>query len=571
MASGLTYALGTLLVAIALATGVWLVRWLAESVWLQEFGAAWLGAIAPRYFAFVTFVGGTILLVSGATPTAADRLGWVRDFLPLPIIEVSAYFASIAGIGLILLARGLQQRLGVAYHATVWLLVGGIVFSLTSALDITQAVALTAMLLVLLPNRRFFYRKASVLEERFTTGWILAIAAVLLATLAVVFAHYGADALGSDVFWRFHGRAQGPRAVRGFILAALALAVFAALRLVRPARVTPEEPSVDDLAEARRIVHACPHASSHLVLLGDKQLLFDDDHMAFIMYGVAGRSWVAMGDPVGPQARAAALVDRFVAMAHHAGGWAVFYRARPDMLPLYLDYAFSVVKLGEIAVVPLADFSLDGPARRNLRRTWRRAVDDGCTFHVLDAPALDAAMPELSRVSEAWLRDKRTREKGFSMGRFDPEFVRDTTVGVVRQADRIVAFVTLWPAGGRAEVEVDLMRYVVDAPPGIMRYALIEAMFWARAEGYARFNLGMAPLSGIRASAATPVWNQIMLAVRGAGERYYNFQGLREFKEWFHPQWEPRYLVSPGGARRPVVVANIASLVSGSLRGTFVK
>lgn len=159
----------------------------------------------------------------------------------------------------------------------------------------------------------------------------------------------------------------------------------------------------------------------------------------------------------------------------------------------------------------------------------------------------------------------------FSLDAFDPAFMRGTVIGMVQQAGRIVAFVTLWPAGGRAEVEVDLMRYVGDAPPGIMRNALIEAMFWAKAQGYARFNLGMAPLSGIRVSAVTPVWNPIMLAVRGAGKRYYNFQGQRGFKEWFYPQWEPRYLVSPGGARRPVVVVSIASLVSSGLRGTFVK
>ena len=42
-----------------------------------------------------------------------------------------------------------------------------------------------------------------------------------------------------------------------------------------------------------------------------------------------------------------------------------------------------------------------------------------------------------------------------------------------------------------------------------------------------------------------------------------------EFKNWFDPEWEPTYLVSPGGTRRPIVLANIASLVSGGLGGAF--
>ena len=104
-----------------------------------------------------------------------------------------------------------------------------------------------------------------------------------------------------------------------------------------------------------------------------------------------------------------------------------------------------------------------------------------------------------------------------------------------------------------------------------MRYALIEAMFWAQREGYGAFNLGMAPLSGIRTSPVMPAWQQLSLAVREVGERYYNFKGLRDFKEWFYPEWEPRYLVSPGGTRRPIVMANISTLISGSIRGVFTR
>lgn len=46
---------------------------------------------------------------------------------------------------------------------------------------------------------------------------------------------------------------------------------------------------------------------------------------------------------------------------------------------------------------------------------------------------------------------------------------------------------------------------------------------------------------------------------------------VNDRKQWFYPQWEPRYLILPGRARRPAVVASIAWFVSGSLRGTFVK
>src|SRR5262249_23690608 len=82
--------------------------------------------LVPDGFALMTFAAGAILLWSGATPARAGRMGWVNDFLPLPVVEASTYFASIAGVGLIILARGLQLRLDAAYHLTMSLLVVGI-------------------------------------------------------------------------------------------------------------------------------------------------------------------------------------------------------------------------------------------------------------------------------------------------------------------------------------------------------------------------------------------------------------------------------------------------------------
>jgi phosphatidylglycerol lysyltransferase len=527
-----------------------------------------VGSSAPTLFAASTFLAGAILLYSGATPARAGRLGWVNDVLPLPIVEASAYFASIAGVGLIILARGLQQRLDAAYHLTVWLLAGSVVFALASALDIEQAIVCSIMLAMLIPSRKYFYRKASIFEERFTGGWVAAIATVLAVVAVSAVSHYGSRNLGPGVFWRFADTAQGPRAQRALLMAGIALAAYAILRLLRPARPEIIHAPAEDLAVAEPIVAASSRASSHLVFLGDKAVMFDETRSAFIMYGIAGRSWVSLGDPVGPVGQSVALINAFITEADRHGGWPVFYRVTPALLYLYLEYALAVVKLGEVARVSLTEFSLDGPKRRNLRRVWRKIVDDGCSFEIHRGGTFDDLVPELRPISDSWLADKGAREKQFSLGRFDPDFIRRSALGVVRREGKPIAFVTVWQSGQHGEVEVDLMRYA-DAPPGIMRYALIETMLWAKGEGYAWCNLGAAPLSGIRSSSVTPLWNKMGLAVRGMGERYYNFKGIREFKDWFYPEWEPTYLVSPGGTRRPVIMANIAALISGGIRGAF--
>ena len=534
-------------------------------------GGSLNAALVPRLMAVATFAAGAILLFSGATPARAGRLGWVNDVLPLPIIELSAYFASIAGAALILLARGLQRRLDAAYHVTLWVLAGGMVFALTSALDVEQAAFLAVMLVMFLPSRRFFYRRASFFEERLTPGWLVATAGVVAATGALAYLGYGRAAISPEVFWRFADTAQAPRAGRALGLSIGALLLVSLSRLLRTAKPRALSADPEDLALAAVIAANTPRANAHLALLGDKSLMFDPSRRGFIMFGAAGQSWVAMGDPVGPVDVAAGLIDRFVHDCDQRGAWPVFYRVGPQLLYLYLDYGLAVVKLGEVARVPLGDFSLDGPDRRNLRRVWRKAVDAGCTFEVVPPEAVPALLPILRKVSDDWLAQKRTREKAFSLGRFDDAFVSLSPVALVRHQGRVVAFATGWTAGGKAEVESDLLRHVSDAPPGVMRYLLVEFMLWAKQQGYASFNLGMVPLAGVKTSSVTPLWNQLAGMVRARGERYYNFKGLREFKGWFYPEWEPSYLVSPGGAKRPLVLTHIASLVSGSVVGVVRK
>jgi len=46
---------------------------------------------------------------------------------------------------------------------------------------------------------------------------------------------------------------------------------------------------------------------------------------------------------------------------------------------------------------------------------------------------------------------------------------------------------------------------------------------------------------------------------------------LREYKEKFDPKWEVRYLASPGGLALPRILINIASLISGGLKGVVTK
>ena len=289
------------------------------------------------------------------------------------------------------------------------------------------------------------------------------------------------------------------------------------------------------------------------------------------MYGIEGRSWVAMGDPVGDEAQIRELAWNFRELCDVGARWPVFYQVDEDRVPVYVDMGLTLVKLGEEARVPLTSFTLEGSAQKNLRHANRHLADEGCTFEIVEPELDDALVGELREVSDAWLAEKRVAEKGFSLGFFRPDYIRHCPVALVRRGGRIIALANIWRGANKAELSVDLMRYLPDAPQGVMEFLFTQLMLQGRQEGYEWFNLGMAPLSGIEAQALAPLWNRIASLAYRHGEHFYNFRGLRQYKQKFHPVWTAKYLASPGGLALPIILTNVASLVSGGLAELITK
>jgi phosphatidylglycerol lysyltransferase len=531
----------------------------------------WVPGVAPTLFSLTTFIGGAILLVSGAAPAMSGRLRLLAGIVPLAAIEASHFIGSLTGAALLVLAWGLGRRLDAAYWATLAALVVGIVASLLKGFDYEEATVLAIILLTLLPARRHFYRRASFTAEFFSPVWISMTLAVIGTTIWLgTFAFKHVD-YSADLWWRFALRGDAPRALRATVGAMVVLLLAAVQRLMRPAAAEPEEPDDATLARVRGIVASSPDTSSHLALLGDKSILFSESGNAFVMYAAEGRSYVAMGDPVGPPRERQELSWQFRTLADHHGAATVFYQVRMHNLPLYLDLGLSLLKLGEEARVALPSFSLDGGGRKGLRRVVKNLDKEGAGFEVLPASMTPGLLPTLRAISDDWLAAKRTREKKFSLGFFNERYLRDAPIAVVRRDGEIVAFANLWEGANRDELSVDLMRYSRAAPEGVMEYLFIQLMLWGRAEGYAHFNLGMAPLSGLENRQLAPIWHRMGALLYRHAENFYNFQGLRAYKQKFDPVWEPRYLASPGGLQLPRILTNVASLVSGGLRGVVAK
>jgi phosphatidylglycerol lysyltransferase len=533
--------------------------------------SAFIGPVVPSVVGALTFIAGAELLFSGASRKVNVEIASVARLLPLPVVELSHLVGSAIGLALLILARALFRRIHAAYHITFWLLLVGSFVALLKGGIFKETLFLWAVLGMLVLGRASFYRPASLLQQRFTPTWAASIVGVIIASVWVGLLVNRHVEYSNDLWWTFTFDANAPRMLRASLLVCVLTAGFLLVTLLRPARPVPELTRKPELDDIKRVLAESPSTLSNAVLTGDKHVLFSESGRSFIMYQVQGRSWIALGDPVGPRSEAEELVWRFRELSDEHGGRVVFYQSSVECLPLYVDLGLAAMKIGEEARVPLANFSLEGSIRAELRTARRRGERDRATFEVVQPEALAPLLPALRLISESWLKDKATAEKGFSVGSYSERYLRNFPVAVVRRDGEPVAFANLWQSAGREEVAVDLMRFSPDAPPGAMDFLFVELMLWARAQGFSWFSLGVAPLAGLERHPLAPAWHRIGNFIFRHGEHFYNFEGLRRYKAKFHPTWEPKYLVAPGGVALPLILVDVSVLIAGGIKELFVK
>jgi phosphatidylglycerol lysyltransferase len=556
-----------------------LVALVADEVRQRRAHAARVGALigqltemlTPRLLAAFTFLAGLMLLVSGATPAAEGRLAMLDRILPLGIIEVSHLLGSIVGVALLILSQGLSRRLDAAFYLTAGAMVVGMTTSLLKGFDFEEASLLAVVLVVLWRARPAFDRRAAFFETRFSVGWTTAVAGAVAASLWLgLFAFKHVD-YSHDLWWQFELRGEASRFLRASVAVVVAVGLFAFARLMGHAPAEAAEPTDEELATAAAIIATQSDTTPMLVYLRDKALLFDEANTAFVMYGVQGRTWVAMSDPVGPQRLLGPMIRTFLERADDFGAVPVFYEVTRTNLHHYADFGLTFVKLGEEAVVDLTHFTLEGGRGARARQSMRRLEKDGGRFRIVDQPDVAAILPDLKRVSDNWMRERAGAEKGFSLGFFDETYLARFPMAVVEREGTIQAFANIWLGPTGVELSIDLMRYHEDAPNGVMEALIMNLLNWGKTKGYRHFSLGMAPLSGMESSPVASLWQRLGAFLYEHGEAVYRFQGLRAYKEKFDPAWEPRYLAYPGGLHLPRVLADVSALIAGGYRKIFLK
>jgi phosphatidylglycerol lysyltransferase len=303
-----------------------------------------------------------------------------------------------------------------------------------------------------------------------------------------------------------------------------------------------------------------------MVATGDKAVFVDADR-GFCLYRTIGPYLVIFSDPVvRSSTERTAFLDALFTFAGELDRRPLFYQISLEWIPFLHDRGYDFFKLGEEAHVRLDRITLEGHSGKMNRQILRRAERDGVRFRILPPEQIEERLPELASISEDWLRTKKVVERQFSIGFFDEAYLRRFPCAIIDEArpnGRILAFANLLEGPNREELSVDLMRYRSDGPH-VMDFLLVSLFLEGKASGYRRFNLGMAPLASVGEHRGAHARERLARLLFQRGEQWYNFQGLRQYKEKFDPEWAPRYMAYQSAWEWPVAIAHVSALIAGS-------
>ena len=155
---------------------------------------------------------------------------------------------------------------------------------------------------------------------------------------------------------------------------------------------------------------------------GQRQVLRAPETRIFMFRPVAARSlwlrsrairWSPFPIPLVPARHGADLIASFMQSANRQFLAPVFYKSSPAFADLLVSMGQSRCQISVEAEVDLAEFSLEGSGKRELRRKLRDAEKAGVETACIAAGQADYA--DFSRISDAW-QSAKTDEKGFSIG-----------------------------------------------------------------------------------------------------------------------------------------------------------
>lgn len=292
------------------------------------------------------------------------------------------------------------------------------------------------------------------------------------------------------------------------------------------------------------------------------------DSEAVIGYVSAGRCRVVAGAPVCPPERLAETAAEFAAEAERAGDWVCYFGAQDRLIEVLAEHGpTSVLLLGaQPAWNPRSwPAVIDGKA--SLRAQLARARNKNVTVHPWPAAVAAKHHAALERCLSEWLERRGLPPMHFLVEWNVLSHLFDRRLFVAERAGQAIGFLIASPIPLRNGWLIEQIIRGRAAPNGTAELLLDTAIRLLAAEGAGYVTLGLSPLSRAVRQEPPPPWRirAVLAWVRAHGKRFYNFEGLEQFKSKFQPEeWEPIYAVT----NRPRISMATLHAIAGAFGGT---
>jgi phosphatidylglycerol lysyltransferase len=227
----------------------------------------------------------------------------------------------------------------------------------------------------------------------------------------------------------------------------------------------------------------------------------------------------------------------------------------------------SSVIIGAQPVWDPRDWARIVEGKASLRGQIQRARNKG--VEVGEIPVSEGCLnDELRGTLKAWLASRALPPMRFLV---EPNALElcapDRVLLAARRKTKIVAFLLASPVAARNGYLIEQVARLPDAPNGTNELLIHAAMKLFGERGYEYATLGLVALAekardGIRTN---PGWLRAMMTMaRRHANRFYNFEGLENFRTKMNPQrWEPVYAISNEPSFSPYALYAIGAAFSG--------
>ncbi|MFW7433601.1 phosphatidylglycerol lysyltransferase domain-containing protein [Vagococcus carniphilus] len=280
---------------------------------------------------------------------------------------------------------------------------------------------------------------------------------------------------------------------------------------------------------------------ANLGFLPSNQVLVDKELSTAAIFKENSYYILMLGDPVGNKENFFPFIKKIHDYATSIGKELIFYQTTTENIHIYTEFNYTLFNLGEEGELDVTTFKTSGNKGKVFRQLLNKQEQEELSFQI--EPSTPELLKEIKPVSDEWLGIRK--EMTFSLGNFDEDYLLKQDIATLRDKNnRVIAFASMMPAYVDGKISVDLIRWKEHPSIQMMDLLYLDLILWAKENGYAIFNLGMASLSstfeksnGLLGTVTTSIYHN--------SSSLYSFKGLRNYKNKYKPNWQPRYLVYP--------------------------